>query len=86
MFQFIWDYLTTNCNQWDILYCTIIVLLISELPIILFTILDLLQLDYFTKYRLVYPNKPSRIYPTIKEIYNGLVVFIPIVFLGLINS
>ena len=41
MFQFIWDYLTTNCNQWDILYCTIIVLLISELPIILFTILDL---------------------------------------------
>ena len=84
MFQFIWDYLTTNCNQWDILYCTIIVLLISELPIILFTILYLLQLDYFTKYRLVYPNKPSRIYPTIKEIYNGLVVFIPIVFLGLI--
>jgi len=84
MFQFIWDYLIINYNQWDILYFTIMVLLISEFPIILFTMLDLLQLDCLKKYRIVYSNKPSRIYPTTKEIYHALGVFIPIVFLGLI--
>lgn len=55
---------------------TIPILLISEIPCILFTILDLLQLQNLIKYRIDY-----RPYPTKKEIYFAFKQYIKIFFI-----
>ena len=52
---------------------TIPILLLSEIPCILFTILDLLKLDFLIKYRI-----DNRIYPTESEILIALNQYIKI--------
>ena len=84
MLQTIWNYLNSHYNQWDILKCTIFIVLISELPIIIFTLLDYYKFNCLKTYRIAYQNNPVRQYPTTTEIIQALQLFIPIVFIFLL--
>ena len=71
------------------MYLTIIVLFIADLPLIFFTLLDILQLKCLDKYRINYNN--IRQYPTKKEIKDGIIksfisffgIILPISIIGI---
>ena len=50
----IYEYIYDNYTKEEIMYITLIILLIADLPLILFTLLDILQLKCLEKYRINY--------------------------------
>lgn len=84
-----YSYLYDNYNKNDIMYFTLIILLIADLPLIFFTILDILQFTCLDKYRINYNN--IRKYPTKTELKDGLIescksffgIILPISFIGI---
>jgi sterol desaturase/sphingolipid hydroxylase (fatty acid hydroxylase superfamily) len=53
-------------------WCTILSLILGELPIILFTYFDWKKFDVLKKYRIVYPSQPNREYPTNEELKKAM--------------
>lgn len=64
-----WSYLRASCTDAQLLWLTIPVLLISELPNLPFVILDLLQLKALHPYRTSYKHQ-LRKYPTKQELWD----------------
>ena len=84
MLQNLWSYLNNNYNESEILYFTIFILLISEIPTVLFTLFDLVKFNFLTSYRITFPNRLERRFPNISEIINALSLSFFIVFIFLI--
>lgn len=84
MINNLWFNIYDNYNYNELIFLTFYVLLISELPIIFFTLLDILQLSCLKKYRIKYKDYPNRVYPTIDELYEAGIEFSKILFLYLI--
>ena len=88
MINFIWNLIYENLNKYEIIQLTLIVLLMTEIPVLFFTILDILKLDCLKKYRIHYSKE--RIYPENKEIWfvakdaykSFFKIYIPIIFIG----
>ena len=66
MIHSIWNSIYINYDKSNIMYMTLIVLFITEIPIFLFTLLDILKLDSLKKYRIRYNSE--RVYPTNDEL------------------
>lgn len=65
-----YNYLYDNYSKEQIMYFTLIILLIADLPLILFTILDIYKFKIFDKYRINYNS--VRKYPNKSEILDGI--------------
>ncbi len=65
-----YNYLCNNYTNSDIMFMTIPVLLLANLPVICFTLLDIYKIKKIDKYRILYNNK--RNYPTKNEIIDGI--------------
>lgn len=84
-----YSYIYNNYNESTIMFMTIPILILSNIPLIFFTILDICEFNYFDSYRIKYNDK--RKYPTKKEISIGIKQFskdffglvIPIATLGI---
>ena len=46
-------------------------LVISEIPVLIFTILDICKLPSLQIYRITYKNNPYRPYPSVAALYKG---------------
>ena len=68
MFKYIYDNFTKN----EIMWLSLIVLFISEIPLIIFTYLDIIKLKSLEKYRINY-NK-ERKYPSNNDINYGTII------------
>ena len=62
-----------NNSEAMMMWYTIIILFISELPVIIFTILDYIKLEKLQQYRIRYNRK--RIYPNNMELWDGICEF-----------
>ncbi len=58
-----WNYMYDNFEYIEIFSMTMAVVLISEIPVFVFTLLDLLQLKCLEKYRISYAPMSTRKYP-----------------------
>ena len=66
-------------------------LVISEIPVLIFTILDICKFPSLQIYRITYTNHSTRPYPSISELYNGAcdylfnttIILFPISYLGI---
>lgn len=65
-----YNYLYDNYSNEIIMYFTLIILFIADLPLIFFTILDIYQFKFFDKYRITYNS--YRNYPNKNEIIDGI--------------
>ena len=85
----IYNNIYDNYTKNEIMYMTLIILFIADLPLLLFTLLDILQLKCLNKYRINY--NINRQYPTTSEIIDGSIksfksffgIIIPISFIGI---
>jgi len=72
-----WNYLYTNMSRDQLFFFTLPVLLISEIPLWFFTILDYMKLRCANKYRIHYSKiekKKPRDYPTHAELWKAFKV------------
>ena len=84
-----YSYIYNNFSKNEIMFMTIPILFIANLPLIFFTILDIYQFSYFSKLRICYNS--FRKYPTQIEIRDGIIesskgffgIIIPISFIGI---
>ena len=72
-----WRYLTAHYTRDQLFFMTLPVLLVSEIPLWFFTVLDLLKLRCADKYRIHYSKvekKRPRLYPTKAELWKAFKV------------
>lgn len=72
-----WNYLTKHYTRDQLFFMTLPVLLVSEIPLWFFTVLDLLKLRCADKYRIHYSKvekKRPRLYPTKAELWKAFKV------------
>ncbi|MDA9673953.1 sterol desaturase family protein [bacterium] len=71
----------SNMDSYNLLFYS---LLISEIPVLFFTILDLCKFESIKKYRISYNNSNNKIiqrpYPTDQELYIGFIEYLKITF------
>lgn len=87
-----YSYIYNNFSKNEIMFMTIPILFIANLPLLFFIILDICEFKYFDSYRIKYNNE--RKYPTKKEISDGIIqsskdffgIIIPISFCGIYLS
>jgi len=73
----VWHYLHDRFSRDELFFMTLPVLLISEIPLVLFTVLDYLKLKYFDQWRIHYSKidrKRPRTYPTNPELWKAFKV------------
>jgi sterol desaturase/sphingolipid hydroxylase (fatty acid hydroxylase superfamily) len=85
-------YLYDNYSKEQIMYFTLFILLIADLPIIFFTFLDIFKLKFLNKYRInyysyrKYPNKNEIIDGTKHSFINFFGIILPISTFGIFIS
>ena len=73
----LWSYLHSQFSRNQLFFMTLPVLLISEIPLWFFTVLDYMKLKYFDTWRIHYSKidqKRPRNYPTNQELYKAFKV------------
>ena len=84
-----YNYIYDNYSNEQIMYFTLFILFIADLPIIFFTFLDIYKFNFLNKYRInyncyrKYPNKLEIIDGAKHSLYNLFAIIIPITTIGI---